>query len=186
MNVEIPDWLIEMSKQMSSDEKRGTAFPFWQVRNKVYLITEEGYSEHHFEIVNTEEGIVLYRSDTDISFSDLAIDLYESEPDWCNGWLTEKDIEIFEGKNFEDVFNESFDPELDCDDLPDGYKKFYMQEVEEVLTTHLTKADAEWFIERKRHDYPNAYTYVASAYWSPQFRSLQDWIRALTGGKSGA
>jgi hypothetical protein len=39
---------------------------------------------------------------------------------------------------------------------------------------------AEQFIERKQHDYPKLYTYAESAYWSPQLRELQDWIKSLT------
>lgn len=186
MQVEIPDWLIEMSEQMSTDEKRLTAFPFWQVRNNVYLITEEGYNEHHWEIVDTNEGITLFHSERDDDFEELASDLYDHNDGWCEKWCSDNDFELGSEEDFINLFNENFNAEYDSEDLPEGYKKFHMQEVEEVLTTHLTKVDAERFIQRKKHDYPNAYTYVASAYWSPQFKQLQDWIRALTGGESGA
>ena len=54
------------------------------------------------------------------------------------------------------------------------------EETEEIVTTHLTEADANWFIQRKQHDYPKLYTYVESAYWSPQLRELEDWIKQLT------
>lgn len=41
MNKEVPEFLIELSKQMNSDPKRCTSHPFWQVRNKEYLVTEK-------------------------------------------------------------------------------------------------------------------------------------------------
>ena len=65
-------------------------------------------------------------------------------------------------------------------ETPPDVKKLYMQEIEEVVSTHLTEHDANWFISRKQHDYPPLYTYVVSAYWSPQLRELQDWIIGLT------
>ena len=52
MKADIPQFLIELSKQMNSDPSRGTSHPFWQVRHKDYLITEEGYNEHHWELVD--------------------------------------------------------------------------------------------------------------------------------------
>lgn len=180
MKTTIPEFLIEMSKQMNSDPKRCTSHPFWQVRNKKYLITEEGYDNHHWEVVDTDDGVVLFRSDKHDGFEALADDLYESHFDWCKLWLEEKEIEIPCEEDFSGVFEEFFDPDYDFDVLPSNYKKFHLQETEEVLTTHLTKFDAEWFIQRKKHDYPNAYTYVESAYWSPQLKELQGWIKSLT------
>ena len=76
-------------------------------------------------------------------------------------------------------FLESFDIEI-YDELPKGVNKLFVQETEEIVTTHLTEADALWFIKRKQHDYPKLYTYVESAYWSPQLKQLQDWIISLT------
>ncbi|MCH8553253.1 MAG: hypothetical protein LAT62_15045 [Natronospirillum sp.] len=64
-------------------------------------------------------------------------------------------------------------------DLPDGMSVFPVQEVEEVISTHLTQSDAEWFIRRKQHDYPPLYTYVESACWAPQLRQLQGWLTFL-------
>ncbi|EGR2446752.1 TPA: DNA N-6-adenine-methyltransferase [Vibrio cholerae] len=56
MNIEIPDFLIEMSKQMHEQNNRITADPIWQVRHKQYLVTEQGYNESHWEIAATSEA----------------------------------------------------------------------------------------------------------------------------------
>lgn len=178
-NVKIPDFLIDLSKQMNSDPSRATAHPFWQVRCKRYLVTEKGYSEHHWELVD-DDG-VFYRSDKQ-SEEVAAEYLSENYSDWfkatcddllqCNrgehGLDSMSDFDLFEGFDWEYA------------ELPDGVKKVHVQEVEEVVTTHFTQAAAEQFIARKQHDYPKLYTYVASAYWSPQLRELQDWIKSLT------
>lgn len=183
MKTEIPAFLLEMSKQMNKDDKRCTAHPFWQVRNKEYVVTEEGYNEHHFEICG-DDGCI-YRSDIDKDYDDLAYDLLEESESWCIEWLQEnvdscEDLseQEFSREKFRSEFCENFDP--DIHDLPSNYKRVFMQEIDVVLTTHMTQADAEWFINRKKHDYPNAYTYVESAYWSPQLKQLQDWIKGLT------
>lgn len=159
----IPEFLLEISKQMNEQENRLTSHPFWQVRCKRFLITEEGYNEHHW-ILCDDDG-EFYRSDMD-GFSPAEA-LMERYPEFCKTWAEANQEDFLEG----------FDPELD--DLPDSVRKIHMQEVEEVVSTHLTQHDAEWFIKRKQHDYPPLYTYVESAYWSPQLRELQDWIISL-------
>ena len=177
MNIEVPKWLFEISNQMNTDEKRATSHPFWQVRNKEYVVTEQGYNEHHFEICG-DDGC-LYHSNRDDGFEELAQDLLETDSEWCKCWLDCNNDELdFSDDVFISEFCDEFDP--DSENLPPDYKVVYMQEIEVVLTTHLTKSDAEWFISRKKHDYPNAYTYVESAYWSPQFKQLQDWIKSLS------
>ncbi len=163
MKTEIPEFLIEMSKQMSEQPNRCTAHPFWQVRCKRYEVTEQGYNEHHW-ILQSEDG-EFFRSDSDESVNDVLLERY---PEFCAKW--EKDEE----ESFSDMFDS------DYHELPPEVTKLHVQEVEQVVSTHLTEHDANWFIKRKQHDYPKLYTYVESAYWSPQVRQLQDWIISLT------
>jgi len=166
LNIEIPDFLLEMSKQMSEQPNRSTAHPFWQVRCKRYIITEAGYDEHHWELIDEEFGVI-YRSDSDEDCNTILLERY---PEFCSRWK----------KLNGDYFLEEF--EVDYDGLPRGVTKVYLQEIEEIVTTHLTEHDANWFIRRKQHDYPKLYTYVESAYWSPQLKQLQDWVISLTEG----
>lgn len=162
MKVEIPDFILEMSEQMKKQPNRATAHPYWQVRCKRFEVTEEGYNDHHWVLVD-EDG-EFFRSDRDC----VCEALRERHPEWC--------------RSIEDTTGEAFDETLDIDfgELPDGVNKVFVQEVEQVVTTHLTEHDAKGFIERCQHNYPPLYTYVESAYWSPQIRQLQDWIIALT------
>ena len=158
--VEIPDFLLEMSRQMREQPNRCTSHPFWQVRCKRYLPTLDGYNTDHYEVCG-DEGVI-YRSDYPVS--ELHEFLLDEHEEWC--------------KQYAEAIESWFD--LDCDELPDGLTKIPVQEVEEIVSTHLTQSGAEQFIKRKQHDYPTLYTYVESAYWSPQLRQLQDWIISLT------
>lgn len=89
MNIEIPDFLIEMSKQMHEQNNRITADPIWQVRYKQYLVTEHGYNESHWEIAETEEGCTLYHSQKDSDYQTLILYLIDNHPDWMREWAEE-------------------------------------------------------------------------------------------------
>lgn len=162
-NSIIPEFLLEMSKQMSEQPNRSTAHPFWQVRCKRYEVTQEGYNDHHW--ILTDDDGEFFRSDIDGSVNDVLLERY---PEFCKKWSGDNE------QDFYDDFNKSYD------DLPSDVTLLFVQEVEQIVTTHLTESDANWFIKRKQHDYPKLYTYVESAYWSPQLKELQDWIISLT------
>jgi len=165
----IPDWLMEMSEQMRIQDNRGTSHPFFQVRCKRYIVTEQGYNEAGYELC-TDDGVV-YRSYA-AEEDDLEKLLIEDYPEFCEQWR------IDEGDETVDDAISSFDPTED--DLPEGVRLVYVQETEEIVSTHLTEVGARQFIRRKQHDYPKLYTYAESAYWSPQLRQLQDWIISLS------
>lgn len=163
----IPDFLLEMSRQMRHQDSRSTSHPFWQVRCHRYIPTEQGYNDHHWEICG-DEGVI-YRSTEEIEL--LQDYLIENHSEFLNARNEYHDaVDI--GEWLRDDINE--------DDLPDGLRMIYVQQVEEVVSTHFTEHDARGFIERQQHNYPKLYTYVESAYWSPQIRKLQDWIISLT------
>lgn len=190
MNNEIPNFLLEMSRQMHEQDNRITAEPIFQVRYKEYLVTEEGYNEHHWEIIDTEDGTTLFHSEASQDYSDVAMYLIEQHPDWIKDWSCnnmDANIELVDSEVDEDDYdrliesiNNDFDPDLD--DPPDTLKKLHMQETEVVVKTCLTEADAKAFIKRKQHDYPKLYTYVASMVFCPQMIELRNWIMSLTDG----
>ncbi|EGT3627669.1 ead/Ea22-like family protein [Morganella morganii] len=184
--IEVPAFLLEMSQQMHQQPSRCTAEPMWQVRFKKDLITEEGYNDHHWEIVDTEDGDILYHSLV-CDKTALADWLVDNNHEWCKTWLLDNDIiEIYHDvvKSFDEVFTqafiEDFDVEDNYDELPEQLKKFHLQETEEVVKTCLTEADALAFIARKQHDYPKLYTYVESMVFCPQMIELRNWILSLT------
>lgn len=177
--MELPDFLIEMSKQMNSDPSRMTAHPYWQVRTKEFLVTEEGYNEHHWEIIDSEIGSI-YRSDLD-PLIELGKFIKEHHQEYFERFTFESSDEDYPLEDDLELFADVWEPSWHSGELPEGMSLVYVQEVEKVLSTHLTQSDAEWFINRCKHHYSTElYTYVASAYWSPQFKELQDWIKSIT------
>ena len=176
--IEIPSFLLEMSQQMHQQPSRCPAEPIWQVRCKRYLITEQGYNEHHWVIAN-EDGDDVYRSHVDSDYKKLAEHLIDSDKEWCIEWCDDIDVELGDEGDFIAKFSMQYDPDGYLD-LPDGYKRLYLQETEEVIKTCLTEADARAFIARKQHDYPKLYTYVESMVFCPQMIELRNWILSLT------
>lgn len=170
MIKEIPEFLLEMSKQMNEQDNRGTSDPIWQVRCKRLITCDPDMSDHWVLVYGGDSDEIF---DSEIGEMDELLDcLIENEHEW---------VEVWE-RNHNGKLEDTFDPYNHAYLLPDGYdefRKIYLQEIEEVVSTHLTKADAEWFIKRKQHDYPRLYTYVESAYWSPQLKELRNWIMSL-------
>lgn len=70
--------------------------------------------------------------------------------EWCN----EKEVAVPSEENFPDLFEEVFGSSYELNHLLSPYETLYFREVDRVISTHLTKSDAEWLIERKKHDYP--------------------------------
>jgi hypothetical protein len=171
---QIPDFLIEMSNQMRSQPTRCTAHPLWQVRCNRLLPTEEGHNQKLWEIFH-DEGVAFTEGGDPADFFDYLI---EYHPDFCKNWA-EYESPAYEPGGDVRLALES-DYRIGEDELPKELRLIHMQEVEEVVSTHFTEAEALAFIKRKQHDYPKLYTYVESAYWSPQIRALQDWIISLT------
>jgi hypothetical protein len=178
--IEIPSFLLEMSKQMHEQDNRCTAEPIFQVRCKRYLVTAADYNEHHWEIID-DEGSTLYHSEV-CDKQWLAEWLVDYESDWCSKWFIEQceDEQCDESDGVVFAFCDLFDVEDNYDELPDSLMKIHLQETEEIVKTCLTVADANWFIQRKQHDYPKLYTYAASMYQCPQMIELRNWIMSLT------
>ncbi len=169
MKVEIPDFILELSNQLNNQPSRCTAHPFYQVRCKRAYVTQDGYNSEFFVVYSEDSEQYQSNKDDQEYFAQYLCENYSE-------WLADTfdDVEVIDV----DFVLENFD--FDCENLPDELTKLWMQEVEEVVSTHLTLEAAEQFIKRKQHDYPKLFTYAESAYWSPQLRQLQDWLKSLT------
>lgn len=183
MNIEIPDFLIEISKRMNTDDCRSTAHPVWQVRIKEFIVTGQGCNDHHFEIIDDEIGTI-YRSDKN-DIIKLAEIIKEDYPSYFSKFVDRTNEDDPEDQDIGDIdkFINSFDPE--CNILPDGLSLLYFQEVERVLSMHFTEGAANQFVADFSHHFQEElYTYVVSAYWNQELRNLQDWIKSLTIGEN--
>lgn len=183
---ELPEFIIEMSKRLNEQGNRMTADPLFEVRYKTTLVTESGYNETHWEIID-EDGCSRYHSEKDSNLFDLAEHLFDYHLEWCEHWIEYNDLEIDKDNltgdsdlvdAFKVLFDDEFDPEWD--DLPAEFKKLHMQEIEVTVNSHFTEKDAQSFIDRKQHDYPKLYIYAISLCYCENMTKLRNWIKELT------
>ena len=179
--IEIPEFLIEMSKQLNAQNNRITADPIFQVRHYDYLVTEKGYDESHWELFDHNECAVVYSSKEHYDNVMASENFEENNKEWCNNWIAENiDSEcIGEDSAFTDFFD--FQRHYESgEDWPDGCNVIHLQKTEKIIKTCLTEADCEAFIKRKQRDYPELYIYVDSMVFCPQMIELRNWIMSLT------
>lgn len=182
MKIELPEFLIEMSKQLDEQDNRITADPIWQVRCRRFRPTAEGYSDT-FHIMDTENDYELVAdSSLDSGINEQIVSYLHCDPDdlplELETWVDSQDDDIDDGQSKIDYFIENFDHEVDniyC------FSTVWVDEYEDIVkSAFLTEADANWFIKRKQHDYPPLYTYVASMYLCPQMIELRNWILSIS------
>lgn len=174
--MEIPNFLIEMSKQMNDQDNRCTADPIWEVRCKRKITCCEG-REDYWVIVDVGNEYEELYSSSDCETEYFFEYMHENYDRWIYSW---------EEHNEKEFNAENFDIDSDYCDLPDGYdelERIPMQEIEETVKSCLTEHDARAFIKRKQHDYPRLYTYVNSMVFCPQMIELRKWILGLADGK---
>lgn len=168
---EIPEFLLEMSNQLNTQDNRITADPIWHVCYDKKEITEDGYQEFTEYAVSDGDYDIVYSNETDsLCDNEWAIEyLQDHYPEFCEKWEKENDAKF-----------EDFDIESELRNLPKDIEEYHMTRRREIVKTCLTESDANWFINRKQHDYPKLYTYVFSMCYCPQMIELRKWIKSLT------
>lgn len=169
MKTEIPDFLIKMSRQINTQNNRITRDPIFVVCYDEKLTTAQGYQEDGSEWVG-EDGYICDGDDKEALLSHLK----EHHQDWFDSFAEQLDLDEDE----EVDCDLDFDPEF-CD-LPEDITRWFYQKVRRPIKYCLTETDANAFIARKQHDYPELYTYVESMVFCPQMIQLREWIMSLT------
>lgn len=160
--IEIPAFLMEMSKQLNEQGNRGTSDPIFCVYYYEKIPTSQDYSEGYKYVCKDEEiG----------DFEALKEHLREFYPEFVLDVVEHLPID-----NFDD-WEES---EIDHIDLPeDAFRWDYLHRPHFVKAS-LTEAGAKQFIARKQHDYPPLYIYAESMCFQNQMIELRDWIKSLS------
>ena len=172
----VPDRILEISRNMNASPVRATANPFWEVRHKDYLVTSEGYNDHHFELVGDDGAF--YRSD-----KPDAENAVEFIVDFAEEWFEKVVSEAEENGMFFVNSSEILSFIINKNEFPEGINKVFVQQVKKTVWTGLSEFGANAFIKRKQHDYPKLYTYVESAYWSPELIEVMDFISGFSKGE---
>ncbi len=173
MSIEIPEFLLEMSKQMHEQDNRLTAHPIWTVCYDEEYVTQDGYNESYIAAFD-EEGNKICNDD---DLTELAEYLEENHEDWFNKFLA--DYGVNDSEEPHEEFCSLFC--VETDDLPEGLKFLAIAKRMKPVKYCLTESDAKAFIKRKQHDYPKLYTYVESMVFCPQMIDLRNWIMSLSG-----
>jgi len=182
MNIKIPEFLLEMSDQLNTQDNRCTADPIWQVMCKRIRVTAYEYSDR-FQIIDCEWDHCVVADSEDGDINQQIVEHLDCDPDDLptnfEQWVDtncDYDHEL-SGQQKIEFFIENFDH--DSDKLYDGYDKVWIEEYEQIIKTCLTEHDADYFIKGNQHNYPHMYTFVDSMYRCPQMIALRQWIMGL-------
>lgn len=171
---EIPEFLIEMSKQMNTQDNRITADPIWMVCYDKAHITAEGYEDYIEYATNDGDYSTIYSTeDGTLADEDFAKrELIENYPEWCKMLMQSLGVESMDEVDVID--------EITSGERPNDVSEYHMCRRQEIVKACLTEASANAFIARKQHDYPKLYTYVFSMCYCHQMIELRNWILSLT------
>ncbi len=164
----IPNFLIEMSKQLNSQDNRLTQDPIFVVCYNKELTCAEDRGCRTVWIDHENEYHEICEIDGDTDSAMMVEYLLEHEPYLIKQWCEDEECC---STDFNLVFHGGI--------LPDHYEEVSMQEVREKVKYCLTEADAQAFIDRKQHDYPKLYICVESMVFCPQMIELRNWIKGL-------
>ena len=182
MKIEIPTFLIEMSEQMNNEDNRCTADPVWQVRCKRTRPTGQEFSDR-FEIIDRENDYSLVAENiSDIEVNEQIINYLDCDindlPVILEEWVDSQGEGLETGEDKIEYFVENFDCQYD--ELQ-GFELVWVEEYDDIVQgAFLTEQDANWFINRKQHDYPSLFTYVESMYFCPQMKELRKFIKSIS------
>jgi len=183
MKTTIPDFLLEMSKQINTQDNRCTGDPLWQVMCKRTRVTAEDYSDR-LQILDRENEYHVVADSEDGDINQQIVDYLECDPEDLpvnlEQWV-DKNCDYdhdLDGQSKIDFFLEEFDH--DSDTLYDNFDKIWVEEYEQIIKTCLTEHDADHFMRNNAHNWPPMYTYVTSMYRCPQMIELRKWIMELT------
>lgn len=176
-HLAIPDFLLDMSRSLNSQNNRSTADPIFQVKQPQYFVTEEGYSEHHYEIFDEEGSVFSSESSSDEVGKRYLLDKYRPA---CESWLrSEYEESEIEGRGFDELFQDKFNLKRDVEDFHDALRRICMQEVGVVLHTCFTEKEA-LAIKELYHPKLKVYVYAVSLNRAPETKKLRNWIKSLT------
>lgn len=154
MQVEIPDWLIDMSNEMRRQDNAITAFPLYVVKERIpfYL---ESYSD--FSIPNSSYVKNVFANPDD---TDDGLTFFDSEDEVYQYYREEMDYD-----------------EEDLDEME--VEEYHMYEMQRTRAVFFTRKEAEELIERIPYKLSDPFIYVESLHESDELKQLTSWIVKL-------
>lgn len=166
MNVEIPEFIKQLSEQLNEQSNRMTADPIFCVYYDKKLPTSEDHADGH-EYFDKDNCCVIG------NFEDLKEHLR-------NGDYKEFIQDVMADRPNYEAFEDVEESDIDEDDLPEDISKSYYLKDKCFVKASLTESGAQQFIDRKQHDYPKLYIYAESMCYQWQMIELRKWLMSLT------
>ncbi|MCG6387537.1 ead/Ea22-like family protein [Vibrio fluvialis] len=178
----LPDFLLEMSRQMHQQDNRCTRDPIWVVCHDEKLTCADGCGDY-WVLVDRENNADIEELFDSVNFNALPLveHVREYYPQHFAQWLSDNQEDWPEDSA--SIAESLDDPHLWLSELgiaDHQIGKFDVQTVTREVKYCLTESDANAFIARKQHDYPKLYTFVKSMVFCPQMVELREWILSLT------
>lgn len=168
--MNIPEFLKEISHQLKEQDNRCTQDPIFMVCYDKWLTCADGRGDKEVFLINRDDEYT--ECDTKEELANYLIEHYE---DFVNEYLLQQ-----EDPNDLDLFREEFNPEDEIYPVGLNVELMCMQKEMTVVNSHLTEAGAKQFIKRKQHSYQKLYIYAYSMNLCPQMIELRKWIIGLT------
>jgi len=133
MNLEqIPDFLLEMSRQINTQDNRITADPIWMVCYDKEHITADGFEEYIQWVDRDNEHHVICNNE---DCSNMPIYLKDHYPDWYNKFIVDNCI-YGDCSADTEYFINYFDMDIHGYDLPSSIEKFYIVNFKKICISN--------------------------------------------------
>lgn len=153
--VQIPDFLLDMSKRLHTQNNRITATPLFCVYEKQEVVVPE---EMHYDRI-------CWFNDENLCYADAEtadkLEEYREDPD--NYYWHDNEIEL--------------DGEV--------WRRFAIEEIDKFVTASLTEAGAQEHIEMNGHNLRRPFICVTSLFRTPEMIMLREWLMGLTESEDG-
>lgn len=154
MQVDIPDWLVDMANEMRRQNNAATAHPIYVVKERIpFYLTES--SEFSIPDSSFVKAVYTNREDTDDG-----LEFFDSEEELLQHYRDEME----------------YDQE-DMDNIQ--IEEYCMYELQRPRAFFFTRKEAEELIERIPYKLADPFIYVESAYESDEVKQLMNWIISL-------
>ena len=153
--VQIPDFLLDMSKRLHTQDNRMTADPLFCVFEKQQIVVPESMSYDY---------ICWFSQDSYCDADDETVNkLEELREDLGSYCWHDDEIEL--------------DGEL--------WRRCAIEEIDKFVAAALTEAGAQEHIEMNGHNLRRPFIYVTSLHRTPEMIKLREWLLSLTESEDG-
>jgi hypothetical protein len=187
MKVEVPDWMLELSRQLNTQDNRGTADPVWElrVRKKVWGFDETTANAfgwlYRDDYVEVEDEPLLESDELSLLEAYDSLHIMWEDYDYHHLWDGDEDEPGHTPRprtlvEWLDAHYREYH-----EDYVGPYFRSGWRERVEVHKTFMTLAGLEEYLEINGHNVPkDRVVYVNCNYRNREYTRLREWLMSLT------